>query len=583
MAKIQIKSETRHELSFFPNSFDDYVPKDSKVRMVDHIIRSMDINPLMDTYDGIGAPPYSPKMLLSLVVFAYINGVYSCRGIADALKYDVRYMWICGGKQLSFATINRFRSNHMIKCIDFYFDAVVSILVEKGVISLEEQYVDGTKIESKANKYTFVWKKTVEKNRAKLLEKTSAALAQIKKPRRLTAEKAEHAAIHAARGMMPAAGTETGGTFTLDMDAPSDMIETVRHMMDETGIPYHEEPSLDPGRSRFSMDERYTPAVKAMLDAHIQARDDIDQSMFPEWEALRKTARGIIDDDPDLKKKNRPVEPDWAATIAGRLNANLLDRVNGSVHDDWVGGILPPIRSRKHDAALDLVRQNERLIETRIDSLEQEARRTKQASGRPGTRRGRGLRQASPAQRRRLPRHVECGGRRQSARGEASCGKRQTGTALGQPQRPHQPHLHHGQDHENATHAGIPADTGPAARGTDDTGNRSRKDNDMACTIPGFLKTLTEWLVSVSRWFDGWDITILVPALIILTVIAGVTGRAAVGPRLWMQLVWGTVTVILGLIEVAIIWTIIARYLPVADMGTLIQNMLQRKPLLVTG
>lgn len=180
MAKIQIKSETRHELSFFPNSFDDYVPKDSKVRMVDRIVRSMDINPLMDTYAGTGAPPYSPMMLLSLVIFAYINGVYSCRGIADVLKYDVRYMWICGGKRLSFATINRFRTNHMIKCIDFYFDAVVSILVEKGVISLEEQYVDGTKIESKANKYTFVWKKTVEKNKAKLMEKASAALAQIK-------------------------------------------------------------------------------------------------------------------------------------------------------------------------------------------------------------------------------------------------------------------------------------------------------------------------------------------------------------------------------------------------------------------
>ena len=144
MAKIQIKSETRHELSFFPNSFDDYVPKDSKVRMVDRIVRSMDINPLMDTYDGIGAPPYSPKMLLSLVVFAYINGVYSCRGIADTLKYDVRYMWICGGKQLSFATINRFRSHHMIKCIDFYFDAVVSILVEKGSASMTGSIVTCT-------------------------------------------------------------------------------------------------------------------------------------------------------------------------------------------------------------------------------------------------------------------------------------------------------------------------------------------------------------------------------------------------------------------------------------------------------
>lgn len=100
--------------------------------------------------------------------------------------------------------------------------------------------------------------------------------------------------------------------------------------------------------------------------------------------------------------------------------------------------------------------------------------------------------------------------------------------------------------------------------------------------MAGILETLVEWLVSVSQWFNGWDITLLVPALIILTVIAGVTGRAATGLRLWMQLAWGMVTVILGLIEVAIIWTIIARYLPVADMGTLIQNALQHKPLFVT-
>ena len=44
--------------------------------------------------------------------------------------------------------------------------------------------------------------------------------------------------------------------------------------------------------------------------------------------------------------------------------------------------------------------------------------------------------------------------------------------------------------------------------------------------MAGILETLVEWLVSVSQWFNDWDITILVPALIILTVIAGVTGRA---------------------------------------------------------
>lgn len=181
MAKIQIKSETRKDLSFFPSSFEDYIPKDDKVRMVDSIVRSMDSKPLLSTYEGTGAPPYSPMMLLSLVIYSYINGVYSCRGIASCLRYDIRYMWICGGQRQSYSTINRFRSDHLLKCIDYYFDKVVAILVEKGVITLEEQYVDGTKIESKANKYTFVWKKTVQKNREKLLSKTAAALKQLKK------------------------------------------------------------------------------------------------------------------------------------------------------------------------------------------------------------------------------------------------------------------------------------------------------------------------------------------------------------------------------------------------------------------
>ena len=167
-------------MSFFPSSFEDYIPKDDKVRMVDSIVRSMDSKPLLSTYEGTGAPPYSPMMLLSLVIYSYINGVYSCRGIASCLRYDIRYMWICGGQRQSYSTINRFRTKHLLKCIDFYFDKVVNILVEKGVITLEEQYVDGTKIESKANKYTFVWKRTVQKNREKLLEKTAIALKQLK-------------------------------------------------------------------------------------------------------------------------------------------------------------------------------------------------------------------------------------------------------------------------------------------------------------------------------------------------------------------------------------------------------------------
>jgi hypothetical protein len=61
----------------------------------------------------------------------------------------------------------RFRSEHLKECISRLSVQMVTILMETGQISLEVRYVDGTKIESVANKYTFVWKKTEEKNRAK--------------------------------------------------------------------------------------------------------------------------------------------------------------------------------------------------------------------------------------------------------------------------------------------------------------------------------------------------------------------------------------------------------------------------------
>ena len=232
MAKVQIKSETRQDLSIFPSSFDDYIPKDDKVRMVDSIVRSMDSKPLLSTYDGTGAPPYSPMMLLSLVIYSYINGVYSCRGIASRLRYDIRYMWICGGQRQSFSTINRFRSHHLLKCIDFYFDRVVAILVDRGVITLEEQYVDGTKIESKANKYTFVWKKTVQKNREKLIEKTKAALVQVK------------GKIKLLTGRDESEDSEDSLESSLDIDSKARRYERQLQSIPDTGISKRERNKL---------------------------------------------------------------------------------------------------------------------------------------------------------------------------------------------------------------------------------------------------------------------------------------------------------------------------------------------------
>jgi len=76
-------------------------------------------------------------------------------------------------------TINIFRSTHLKDTINEIFTQVVLMLVEMGYLSLETVYTDGTKIESRANRYTFVWRKTVEKNRLKLESKIRTVLQQI--------------------------------------------------------------------------------------------------------------------------------------------------------------------------------------------------------------------------------------------------------------------------------------------------------------------------------------------------------------------------------------------------------------------
>ena len=107
-----------------------------------------------------------------------MNNVYSCRKIEQLLLRDIHYIWLAGYEKPDFITINRFR-NRVKDEINNVFTQLVLILADKGFISLDVEYVDGTKIESKANKYTFVWRKSVERNRAKLMDRIRVLLEQV--------------------------------------------------------------------------------------------------------------------------------------------------------------------------------------------------------------------------------------------------------------------------------------------------------------------------------------------------------------------------------------------------------------------
>jgi hypothetical protein len=88
-------------------------------------------------------------------------------------------MWLSGNQTPDFRTINNFRSLHLKGTISQLFTQVVLMLVEMGYISLQTVYIDGTKMESRAGRYTFVWRKTVEKNKVKLEEKIRKILEMI--------------------------------------------------------------------------------------------------------------------------------------------------------------------------------------------------------------------------------------------------------------------------------------------------------------------------------------------------------------------------------------------------------------------
>ena len=162
----------------FPQRIDKDIAEEDPVRLVSGIVESLDLSSFRNLYKERGRSPYDPKMLLKVIIYAYMNNIYSCRKIERSLKRDVHFIWLAGYEQPDFITINRFR-NRVKHEINNVFTQLVLLLNAKGLVTLDVEYIDGTKIESKANKYTFVWRKTVEKNRAKLLEKIRVLLSQV--------------------------------------------------------------------------------------------------------------------------------------------------------------------------------------------------------------------------------------------------------------------------------------------------------------------------------------------------------------------------------------------------------------------
>jgi len=97
-----------------------------------------------------------------------MNNIYFYRKIEKVLGENIHFMWVSGNSRPDFRAINYFQSKRLRSEIHHLFSEIVRLLVELGYVSLEVQYIDGTKIESTVGRYTFVWRKPIEKNQSKL-------------------------------------------------------------------------------------------------------------------------------------------------------------------------------------------------------------------------------------------------------------------------------------------------------------------------------------------------------------------------------------------------------------------------------
>ena len=160
-----------------PLNIETIIPEDDSVRLLSQFVEAMDLTDLYSTYERINS--VSPRTLLKIVLYSYMNGDYSSRSMELDCKRDINFMFLLEGAPVpDHATFARFRSIHFAPCSKRILAEMSNALFDLGEISGETIFIDGTKIEAAANKYTFVWKKAVTKNQTKLLIKLADFVAE---------------------------------------------------------------------------------------------------------------------------------------------------------------------------------------------------------------------------------------------------------------------------------------------------------------------------------------------------------------------------------------------------------------------
>jgi len=164
MCKFKEPTASRSQLILMPQSLDEMVSQQEPVRLLSEVMDRLDYGRLESSYPGGGCPAYPPRLLVKLLTLAYSMGQRSSRKIAEALRVDLRYMWLAEGLAPDFRTLARFRREKG-DYLQELFEQSTRLAVEVGLVLLAHVAIDGTKVESVAGSHSLWGKRRIEQER----------------------------------------------------------------------------------------------------------------------------------------------------------------------------------------------------------------------------------------------------------------------------------------------------------------------------------------------------------------------------------------------------------------------------------
>lgn len=147
------------------------VPSDDPVHIVKRVMKELDFSSLLNQYSRLGRKGYNPIMLFSVLVYSALRGVRSVDRIVELCTRDIAYIWLAQGEKPQrdafYDFINNKLTNEILENLHYQF---IRKLEKEGLVSLKALYIDGTKIEANANRYTFVWRGSLNYHLVGLLD-----------------------------------------------------------------------------------------------------------------------------------------------------------------------------------------------------------------------------------------------------------------------------------------------------------------------------------------------------------------------------------------------------------------------------